>query len=109
MRAVAALVALWLGVGLHTAFAHPLGNFTVNHYARVELTGDALRVRYVLDLAEIPSVQETRAADTDADGTVSPAEWDAYKQRRVAEIAQQLDLTVDNQKVALMATDALVS
>ena len=48
-----------------TASAHPLGNFTVNHYAGIELAGDRVYVRYVLDLAEIPTFQfgdEVRAA-----------------------------------------------
>ena len=39
------------------AAAHPLGNFTVNHYAAVELAGNRVFVRYVLDLAEIPTFQ----------------------------------------------------
>ena len=40
------------------ADAHPLGNFTVNHYAGVELAGSRVYVRFVLDLAEIPTFQE---------------------------------------------------
>ena len=40
------------------ALAHPLGNFTVNRFAGVELAGDRVYVRYVLDLAEIPAYQE---------------------------------------------------
>lgn len=45
------------------ALAHPLGNFTVNRLAAVELAGDRVYVRYVLDLAEIPTYQErSRAA-----------------------------------------------
>jgi ABC-type nickel/cobalt efflux system permease component RcnA len=91
------------------AVAHPLGNFTINRYSRVELSGDAIRVRYVLDLAEIPSVQETRAADTDGDGSVSPAEWETYKQRKTAEILRQLDLTVDSQNVQLEPMDVVVT
>jgi ABC-type nickel/cobalt efflux system permease component RcnA len=39
------------------AFAHPLGNFTINRFARVEVAGDRLYVRYVVDLAEIPTLQ----------------------------------------------------
>jgi nickel/cobalt exporter len=38
--------------------AHPLGNFTVNHYAEVLLSGDKVYVTYALDLAEIPTFQE---------------------------------------------------
>jgi nickel/cobalt transporter (NicO) family protein len=110
--------ALWLGVcvfvmlfgsGTSAVLAHPLGNFTVNHYSRVELRGDSLRIRYVLDLAEIPSVQETRAADSDGDGAVSPAEWDVYKQHTAAEINRQLELTLDGQHVELRPIEVSVS
>src|SRR5581483_11152498 len=37
--------------------AHPLGNFTINRFARVEVAGDRLYARYVLDMAEIPTYQ----------------------------------------------------
>jgi nickel/cobalt exporter len=40
------------------AAAHPLGNFTVNRFAAVELSGRDVYVHYVLDLAEIPTYQE---------------------------------------------------
>jgi ABC-type nickel/cobalt efflux system permease component RcnA len=40
------------------AQAHPLGNFTVNRYSAVEASGDSVYVKYVLDLAEIPTYQE---------------------------------------------------
>ena len=41
-----------------SASAHPLGNFTVNHFAAIDLAGNAIYVRYALDLAEIPTFQE---------------------------------------------------
>ena len=40
-----------------TAAAHPLGNFTINRFSRVEASGHRVYVRYVLDLAEIPTFQ----------------------------------------------------
>jgi nickel/cobalt transporter (NicO) family protein len=39
------------------AAAHPLGNFTINRFSRVEVSGHQLYVRYVLDMAEIPTFQ----------------------------------------------------
>ena len=42
------------------ASAHPLGNFTVNRFSRVELAGPRVYVLYVLDLAEIPTFQAGR-------------------------------------------------
>jgi nickel/cobalt transporter (NicO) family protein len=42
------------------ASAHPLGNFTINRFSRVEVSGHRLYVRYVLDMAEIPTYQAGR-------------------------------------------------
>jgi nickel/cobalt exporter len=39
------------------ASAHPLGNFTVNRFSRVEVSGQRIYVLYVLDMAEIPTFQ----------------------------------------------------
>jgi nickel/cobalt transporter (NicO) family protein len=39
------------------ASAHPLGNFTVNRFSRIEVAGPRVYVLYVLDLAEIPTFQ----------------------------------------------------
>ena len=54
-----------------TAVAHPLGNFTVNLYSRLELFSDVIRVHYVLDMAEIPTFREVDAVDTDGDDALS--------------------------------------
>lgn len=51
----AALAALVLPAA---AGAHPLGNFTVNRAAELTVSGDHLYLRYVVDLAEIPALQE---------------------------------------------------
>ena len=42
------------------ATAHPLGNFTVNRFSRIEVSGHRVYVLYVLDLAEIPTFQAGR-------------------------------------------------
>ena len=69
------------------ASAHPLGNFTINRFARVEVAGHQLYVRYVLDLGEIPTYQARQ------DG-VSPA---VYAQR----IARNVRVTVGGRAVEL--------
>jgi len=51
---IVALAALALPVA---ASAHPLGNFTVNRFSRIEVSGQRVYVHYVLDLAEIPTFQ----------------------------------------------------
>jgi nickel/cobalt exporter len=47
------------------ADAHPLGNFTINTFSRVEVSGHRVYVRYVLDLAEIPTFQARQAGGID--------------------------------------------
>jgi nickel/cobalt transporter (NicO) family protein len=58
MKKLVVLASLALAlVAPVAAQAHPLGNFTVNRFARIEVSGHRLYVRYVLDLAEIPAFQ----------------------------------------------------
>jgi hypothetical protein len=77
-----ALAALALPVA---ASAHPLGNFTVNRFSRIEVSGARVYVLYVLDMAEIPTFQ---AGKIDAH---------AYARR----IARGLTLTVDGRLARL--------
>lgn len=37
------------------AMAHPLGNFSINLFSRIEVSGPRLYVTYVLDMAEVPT------------------------------------------------------
>jgi ABC-type nickel/cobalt efflux system permease component RcnA len=67
------------------AAAHPLGNFTVNRFSRIEMSGHRLYVLYVLDLAEIPTFQA---------GRIDPA---LYARR----IAHGAELTVGGRPVEL--------
>jgi nickel/cobalt exporter len=77
------------------AFAHPLGNFTINHYSRIQLAGNQVGVLYVLDLAEIPAFQEKqRIADNSS-----------YLDRQIAGFARGLSLQLDGKPVALTVAD----
>jgi ABC-type nickel/cobalt efflux system permease component RcnA len=58
--AVAGLAALAALVLPAAASAHPLGNFTINRFSRLETSGPRLYVLYVLDMAEIPTFQAGR-------------------------------------------------
>ena len=37
---------------------HPLGNFSISHYTAIRLEQHAIVLRYLLDVAEIPTFQE---------------------------------------------------
>ncbi len=57
MRKMAIHLAL-TGLALSAALsAHPMGNFSVNHYSRLEFKAGEMELTYVLDLAEIPTLQ----------------------------------------------------
>lgn len=47
--------------------AHPLGNFSANHYIKFELTPGEIEMRYVMDLAEIPTFELMREWGSSAD------------------------------------------
>jgi nickel/cobalt exporter len=61
MRRLVLLAVAASALALPTlAAAHPLGNFTINRFSRIEAPGPRLYVRYVLDMAEIPTYQAGR-------------------------------------------------
>jgi nickel/cobalt exporter len=99
MRArLAALVLAVLAFGLSegAAEAHPLGNFSVNHLSVVRVSDDRVDVRYVLDQAEIPTFRERGLSDAEV------------LERKRAEVARRLVLTVDGRTVALRAAGPAV-
>jgi ABC-type nickel/cobalt efflux system permease component RcnA len=89
-RAGIAAVAL-LVVLAPASLAHPLGNFTFNHLARVSVGAQRIDVSYTLDQAEIPTFQERG---------LTPA---AVLARKLDEARRGLELTVDGRRVPLVA------
>jgi nickel/cobalt transporter (NicO) family protein len=106
--ALGALAALSLLLPRGAA-AHPLGNFTINHYSRLEFAGEAVRLTYVLDYAEIPTFQQMRQLDTDGDGVLSTAEANASLDATLPGLAGNLRLIVGGQAVRLAVADRAAS
>jgi nickel/cobalt exporter len=94
LLAVGAIVALTLVPA--AASAHPLGNFSVNHLTVVSISANRVDVRYVLDQAEIPTFRERGMSDAEV------------LERKRAEVAKSLKLTVDGRAVALRPAGAPV-
>ena len=61
------LLALMLVCVASASFAHPMGNFSVNHYSKISLESDGITIRYIVDLAEIPTYQELQEGNVPAD------------------------------------------
>lgn len=94
---IASTAALTLLVALAApAGAHPLGNFTVNRYARVEVSAGLARIHYVLDMAEIPAFQVRDRLEAD------PA---AFIEDEIASIIEGFTLEVDGRPIELAAID----
>jgi ABC-type nickel/cobalt efflux system permease component RcnA len=94
--ALTALLALAVVVCCSiAALAHPLGNFTINHFTRIEVGAEKIRLRYVIDMAEIPTLQELQGIIGNSDGLPSKTELDAYAARATARYVDGLLLVVD--------------
>ncbi|MGH3909263.1 MAG: hypothetical protein ACRDRM_00365, partial [Pseudonocardiaceae bacterium] len=102
------IVALVL-TGAGSASAHPLGNFTVNHYAGLTVHPDRVDVLAVLDSAEIPTLQQRPDVDTDGDGAVSGAEQRAYAGPQCDQLARAVLATVDGEPLRFTVRSAEVS
>jgi nickel/cobalt transporter (NicO) family protein len=90
LLAATAIVALSLLTTTPNAAAHPLGNFTINRYSRIELAPQGVSLRYVLDMAEIPAFQERQEIDADA-----------YAHAKADDLAGNLDFQIGGNAVAL--------
>jgi nickel/cobalt transporter (NicO) family protein len=77
--------------------AHPMGNFSVSHYSRIELGAHGARIRYVLDLAEIPTFQLLQGWKLDAASPREELERRAGEQAR--EWARSLKVEVGGKAV----------
>ena len=83
--------------------AHPLGNFSVNQFTWIEVGKKRVAIRYVLDMAEIPTFQLKGEIDANRDGGVSDAELDLYAEKMTPEIVSKLWLTINEEPLAIRA------
>src|SRR5262245_28259666 len=94
-----ATVLAWAWGGSSPAIAHPLGNFSISHYTAIRLTEDGVELRYVVDLAEIPTFQEIQQAGLTPDATHPSAA--TYATRTGDTLRDGLRLHVDGRPLAL--------
>ncbi len=107
---------LWRGLGVLAAAsalvlvtapgasAHPLGNFTVNHYDGLHLYADHVSDHAVEDVAEIPTLQRQGLIDTDGNGRLSDAERASYAGRQCRDMARAVSVIVGGRRVPLSVT-----
>ena len=101
VAAGAAVVATALVAPARPAGAHPLGNLTVNTYAGIVVRDDEITVDYVLDLAELPTVQAMQRIDLDGDGELGPTEAARYRESECASLLDGLEVSLGGRPVPL--------
>jgi nickel/cobalt exporter len=84
-------------------YAHPMGNFSISHYAAIHIDRDNVDLNYFVDMAEIPTYQEIQRTGIIAkEGDVS---LDAYLAQESAALSQGLLLEIDGKFLRLRAVD----
>lgn len=73
-----------------SAFSHPMGNFSISHYARLVFGPEKIDLLYLIDMAEIPAFQEKPLLDLNGNGTIEESEQNAYLSRKVKELSEGL-------------------
>jgi len=80
--------------------AHPLGNFTINHLSEIAFKGERANLRYVLDMAEIPTFAAMR--EVTADGKMDRAQLASWARAEAQLLAPQLHLTAAGAPLVLI-------
>jgi len=80
-------------------FAHPMGNFSVNHYSHITISKEAVEIRYLIDMAEIPTYQELQQGGIRADRQ-DPA-LDAFLRRKCEDFRRKITALIDGKTLVL--------
>ncbi len=83
--------------------AHPLGNFSISHYTAIRVGSDHVELRYLIDMAEIPTFQELQATGLVPEAghpTIAP-----YLARRAAALSDGLRLEVNGQRLPIQVVE----
>src|SRR5262245_59468579 len=82
-------------VSARSANSHPMGNFSISHYSKLTVGRTALTLLYIIDMAEVPTFQEKSRLDGNGDGTIDEGEKQQYLAKKIAELTQDLRLTLN--------------
>ncbi|MGH7332154.1 MAG: hypothetical protein ACREKS_05270 [Candidatus Rokuibacteriota bacterium] len=88
------------------SLGHPLGNFSISQYTAISVDRDAVELRYLIDLAEIPTFQEIQ--DTGLVPEVSHPSVRPYLTRKVETLKEGLRLEVDGRRLPLQTESSEV-
>lgn len=90
------------------AWAHPLGNFTINHYAGLHVSKNSISIDYVLDMAEIPAFQEIAVFDSNGNSQADASEAAAYHAAKCTAMQPDLSLMLNQKALSLTLASSSV-
>src|SRR5690242_15249835 len=82
-----------------TSLAHPLGNFSISRYAGLRLAQSGIELRYLLDMAEIPTFTELQESGIVPE--VGHPSLRGYLDRQTALLQEGLLVEVNGQRLPL--------
>jgi ABC-type nickel/cobalt efflux system permease component RcnA len=108
-RTLTVVITLFLSlVVVPVAWAHPLGNFTINQYVGFNINREIILIDYVVDMAEIPAFQEIAVFDANRDGQPDASEFAGYPGDKCAALQPTLGLFLEDQPLAFTLTSATI-
>ncbi|HOE10412.1 MAG TPA: hypothetical protein PLQ35_06230 [bacterium] len=94
-------MGFWAGWAVLAVSAHPLSQFSINHFNTLEFRPGSVRIHTLIDIAEMPCFAELGQIDTNNDSQLSREEIAAYLEKRIETIRFAVSLTVDGQEIPL--------
>lgn len=93
----------WMGIFPFCVAAHPMGNLSVDQQTMIQITPSEIHIHQIVDMAEIPTLQESRRIDNDKNGTLSDVELTAYAAALTPQYLKKLILTLNGNTLPLRA------
>lgn len=90
------VVACLLSLSAH---AHPMGNFSVNHYTQITIRDGRIEILFMIDMAEIPTYQEIQQAGIIP--KVGDPSLAAYLPEKARSLKDNLALEVEGKRLPL--------
>src|SRR5277367_1619249 len=81
------------------AWGHPMGNFSISHYSGITVERGQIRIRYFLDIAEIPTFQEMQQSGIS--GRADDPALRAYLSGKAAAFGQGLQVSLNDHRLRL--------
>jgi nickel/cobalt transporter (NicO) family protein len=84
------------------SWAHPMGNFSISHYSKIQVGMQRVDLLYIIDMAEVPTFQEKPEIDLNNNGEVEAAEKGNYLSKKVDTLTRGLNLDINGVDLRLI-------